>query len=265
MAHARLGPSSSDIWLACLGAPAEWAKNPPRMVGFPAREGTLAHALCEASLRNLKHKVPWAAGQTFDIEGTPVTVTDEMLHSVATFAQVTSILSDLSHWRLIESEVSIGWMWDGAPPERVFGTLDFAACDGVTLYIIDFKYGRGKFVKVDANTQLLMYALGALARLRIERPDLADTIETVCLVIVQPRAGGDPVRQWAINVGDLIYWGFSTLKPAIDKIVSGKDLALAPGNHCYFCAASLNCPAYQALRTQRSIDSFPVWVDEEGA
>ena len=49
--HARLGPSSSDIWLTCLGAPAEWAKYPPKVVGFAAKEGTLAHALCEAALK----------------------------------------------------------------------------------------------------------------------------------------------------------------------------------------------------------------------
>lgn len=254
--HARLGPSSSEIWLTCLGAPAQWALYPPRVAGFAAHEGTLAHTLCEAALS--LNAVPWKEGQTFTVEGDIVEVTQEMLNCVSLFTATVSRISDFSDWRIVEKQVSLGWLWEGdEPPELVFGTLDFGACDGLTLYVVDFKYGRGKFVVVKNNTQLLCYALGVYGKLLRERPDLAATIEAVCLVIVQPRAGGDPVRQWSIPVGELLYWGYAVLKPAVEAITEQTNLPLVPGNHCFFCAASRDCPAYRHLRVQRSIDSFP--------
>ena len=237
-----------------------WATRPPKRVGFAAHEGTLAHALCEGAL--IAHGVPWRDGMTFNVDGDAVQVTQEMLNAVQLFATTTASISDASMWRVNEHEVSLSWLWDEEePPEIVYGTLDFGACDGFTLYIVDFKYGRGKGVKVEGNTQLLLYALGAYNKLMRERSDLASTIESVCLVIVQPRAGGQPVRSWAITLGDLLYWGYSTFKPSVEKIANGGG-PLTPGNHCYFCAASSDCPAYNKLRVQRSIDSFPDYDPE---
>ena len=262
--HARLGPSSSEIWLQCLGAPAAWLTAGPRLVGFAAHEGTLAHTLCEAALT--LNNVPWKEGQSFNVEGDDVEITQEMLNCVQIYATVASNLSDVSQWRIIESEVSLDWLWaPGQAPEQVFGTLDFGACDGQTIYIVDFKYGRGKAVLVDANTQLLCYAVALLGRIRIERPDLYATLENVCLVIVQPRAGGDAVRAWNVSLGDLLFWAFGTLKPSIDKISGGFDVPLTAGNHCYWCPASKTCLAYRRLKMQRSVESFPDDVeDEEG-
>jgi hypothetical protein len=260
--HARLGPSSSDIWLTCLGAPAMWATRPKKTVGFAAHEGTLAHALCEAAIEI--NAIPWKAGMMFPVDGDQILVTPEMLNAVQLFATTTGSLSDATDWRVSEQEVSLAWLWTTQgeePPEHVFGTLDFAACDPLTLYVLDLKYGRGKGVKVDRNTQLLLYALGAYHKLVRERPDLAKTIENVCLVIVQTRAGGNPVRTWSLPLGDLLYWGYSTFKPSVEIIANGGG-PLVPGNHCYFCAASSDCPAYMKLRTQRSIDSFPDYDPE---
>jgi hypothetical protein len=260
--HARLGPSSSDIWLNCTGAPAMWATRPPRKVGFAAHEGVLAHTLCEAALTI--HAVPWKEGATFDVDGDSIQVTPEMLNAVQLFAATTGSISDASQWRVVEGEVSLAWIWTllgEEPPENVFGTSDFGACDGFTLYVLDFKFGRGKGVRVDRNTQLLLYALGLYGKLVRERPDLAQTIENVCLVIVQPRAGGQPVRTWTISLGDLLYWGYSTFKPSVEIIANGGG-PLVPGNHCFFCAASIDCPVYARYRTQRSIDSFPDYDPE---
>jgi Protein of unknown function (DUF2800) len=268
--HARLGPSSSDIWLTCSGAPAEWLKVPPRPSGFAAHEGTLAHALCEAASK--LNAIPWTEGMAFPVEGDTIEVTTEMLNAVQLFTARTGAISDFALWRMVEEEVSLGWLWGDpelgeGPPEEVFGTADFAACDNVDLYVVDFKYGRGRAVKVVRNTQLLIYAIGVLGRLMRERPDLAQSIEAVTLMIIQPRAGGAPVRQWTLAVGELLYWAFAVLKPSIDRIVARTDLKLVPGQHCFFCAASLECPAYRKLRVQRSIEDWPdteLEPDEEG-
>ena len=237
-----------------------WATRPKKKVGFAAKEGSLAHALCEAASEI--RAIPWKDGMAFDVEGDAITVTQEMLNAVQLFSTTTGSIGDACLWQVHEHEVSLAWIWNGEePPELVYGTLDFAACDGLTLYIADFKYGRGKGVKVDRNTQLLLYALGAYDKLRLERPDLAATIENVCLVIVQPRAGGNPVRSWSITLGDLLFWAYSTFKPAVEIIANGGG-SLVAGSHCFFCAASIDCPAYSKYRTQRSIDSFPDYDPE---
>jgi hypothetical protein len=227
-------------------------------VGYAAREGTLAHALCEATAVN--PAAAWTPGNAFDVEGVTVEITPEMLNGVKLFVATTDLLSEFASWRMIEKEVALSWLWEGSPPPTdVFGTLDFASCDGLTLYIVDFKYGSGKAVKVDRNTQLLCYALGALSKLQAERPDLYETLESVCLVIVQPRAGGEPVRQWTISVGDLIFWGYSVLKPTVDKIAraNGGELPLVPGRHCYFCNANVDCKAYLKHRREQDVMFFP--------
>ena len=259
--HARLGPSSSEIWLTCLGAPAEWAKYPRRKVGFAAHQGTLAHTLCEAAFK-LK-RVPWKEGTKFIVEGSEIEVDAEMLNAVQLFTNTCLQLADRSDWHLVETEVSTAWLWEaGEPPEHVFGTLDFGACDGVAIYVLDFKYGRGKAVQPEGNTQMLCYAISVYLRLLRERPALAASVEVVCLAIVQPRAGGQPVRQWTIPIGELLYWAYSTLKPAVDRIVEGVDVPLTPSNACFWCAASLACPAYRKYRLQKSIDLFPDYDPE---
>ena len=76
------------------------------------------------------------------------------------------------------------------PPEEVFGTADFR-CDatGSRSMSATSNLGGAKQCVSSETLQLSCYAVGVLGRLRRERPDLADTIETICLVIVQPRAG----------------------------------------------------------------------------
>ena len=254
--HARLGPSSSEIWTTCAGAPREWAKRPPKKAGWAAHEGVLAHTLCEAAIKR-GGQVAWQAGQTFTVEGSIVEITPEMLDAVRMFVQTVFRLADTALWRATETEVSLSWLWgDEEPPDDIFGTTDFAACDLTTLYVLDFKYGRGKAVGAERNTQLLMYALMVYGKLQNERPDLIAAIETVCLVIIQPRAGG--LKTWAIPVGELLYWGYGVLKPKIDAICDPlENLELTPGNHCYFCAAAIDCEAYAQHRTAKSVASFP--------
>lgn len=257
--HAELGPSSSNIWLTCLQAPREWKRHPPRPSSYAAMEGTLAHTLCEAALS--LRGIPWHVGMTFNLEGTIIPITQEMLNAVQLYVNTTDLISDIALWRIVETAVRFDWIWDRPPAVDLFGTADFAACDTKVLYCVDFKYGAGKFVKVEGNTQMLCYAVGCYGTLRQERPDLAAGIEEVSLTVVQPRAGGEPVRQWNISIGELLYWAYAVLKPSIDKILSPQVFPLVPGNHCYFCPASSDCPAYRAKRLEHS--TFPDLTTED--
>lgn len=258
--HARLGPSSSEIWLTCESAPARWKLAPAPKPGPAARQGTLAHTLCEAAL--IKGRLGRWLDMTFLVEGEPVVVDQEMLDAVSLYAAYVSSIRD-SGWRAVESEVSLAWLWDKAPSEEIFGTADFAASAFRVLHVVDFKYGRGKAVDPEKNPQLSCYGVGAFGQLKREKPEIARHIDTVRLTIVQPRAGSRPVREWETPLGDLMFWAYGALRPAVDRILRGKPGPLTPGSHCWFCAASADCEAYRSHRAQREIGLYPDWVDEE--
>lgn len=259
--HARLGPSSSEIWLACESAPSLWEQAPKGKPGFAASEGTLAHTLCEAALQI--NAIPWQEGAEFKVDGRVVTVTDEMLSAVSLYVTSVLTLRDMADWSLVEKEVDISWLWEAGPPEIIFGTTDFSAVVDDMLHVIDFKYGRGKSVQPQFNTQLSIYALGALGRLEDERPDLAGTIKTVRLTIIQPRTGGQPVRFWDIAVTDLLLWARKALVPAIERIVYGEPNPFSAGRHCYFCAGGVICPVLRAHKIANAVAELPDYKEEE--
>lgn len=58
---------------------------------------------------------------------------------------------------LIEQEVTLTEYVEGC-----FGTCDCLIASEDTLYIVDYKHGRGIPVNAENNTQMMMYALGAL-------------------------------------------------------------------------------------------------------
>jgi len=273
--HALLAPSKSEIWLNCLAAPSLWAQLPPPIAGFAANEGTLAHTLCEAALRI--DDIPWTPGMKFMVGDDPQTkveieVTNDMLNAVQLYVTLVSDLRAKLVWSYVEQRLDISGLWNNgaqAPPD-VFGTGDFIGCGDEhqvgwnILYVVDLKYGRGHGVNVEENSQLMIYAVGAWYKLLNERPDLAKNTKLVTLVIVQPRAGGAPVRTWTVPVAEILVWSSMVLKPTIDAINDPHEaLELNAGRHCYFCQAGPICPALKALKLVNALDSLPEWVEEE--
>ena len=253
--HARLGPSSSDIWLACLGAPAEWAKRPRKQVGFAAHEGTLAHALCEGALTI--NAIPWKAGMSFDVDGSQVPVTDEMLDAVKLFTSMANSLSEACLWRVIETEVALTWLWATRPAEEVFGTVDFGACDGFTLYVCDLKYGAGKAVNVVENTQLLCYAVGLLGKLLAERPELARDARNGRSDdrTASRRGRRDPCLDNQRGRASLL--GVRRLQARSRSDPVEPPSSVDARFTLFFLAASMDCEAYRSYRSLRHADSFP--------
>ena len=269
-AHALLAPSKSDIWLNCLAAPALWAQLPAVPAGFAAEEGTLCHTLAQAALSI--NDIPWTAGMKFTVENREIEITDEMLNVLQLYVTLVADLRDRLSWSHVEQRLDISGLWTGeaqASPEDVFGTGDFIGCGdehGIgwnVLYVIDLKYGRGHAVTVEENTQLMIYAIGAFQKLLEERPDLAAKVRLVNLVIVQPRAGGAPVRTWTIPLGEVLAWAHLTLKPSIDQINKGTPSELKAGRWCYFCQAGPICPALRALKMANAVEALPEWNEED--
>ena len=144
-----------------------------------------------------------------------------------------------------------------------WGTADAVILSPPTLYVADFKTGRGHAVPVRrpdgrVNLQLGGYGLGALHSLPT---GLANEITQIELVVVQP-ALGPPQRtvMTIAEVQDLAADLIEIAEAALDP-----EAARIAGDHCRFCRAAGDCPALReralvAARTEFGPRDL-VWPD----
>ena len=118
-----------------------------------------------------------------------------------------------------------------------FGTSDCVMIGGDRIVVCDYKNGAGVPVEAEANSQMMLYALGALATFR---PIYGDTITEAHLIIVQPHAGG--VKEWAVSVETLEQWGRDFVAPQAQTALAGTKPA-CPGDWCRFCRGKAQCAA----------------------
>jgi hypothetical protein len=129
---------------------------------------------------------------------------------------------------LIEQRLDISGYVQGC-----YGTADCIVVGGGRLDIIDFKYGQGVAVDAQGNTQMMMYALGALSML-----DGIYDITDVSMTIYQPRR--DSVSTYTLTKDALYEWAEETLKPAAALAYTGEGEQRA-GGWCVFCKAKAEC------------------------
>ena len=233
-AHARLNASSSHRWEHCPPS----VKLSEQFADIPspyAEEGTFLHELCEMKLhRYLGDMTAEAVDSTYaalkDNEyytEEAESVTDEYVSfCIETIEAVRLSCSDpliLVEHRLDYSEYV---------PEG-FGTGDLIiVADGV-LEIVDFKGGRGVRVEADHNSQLMLYALGAL----LEFDPLYD-VRTIRMNIIQPRLNN--FSAFEMTADELLDWAEHVIKPKALLAYEGKGEFCA-GDWCRFCKARHVC------------------------
>lgn len=134
-----------------------------------------------------------------------------------------------------------------------FGTADCIMIGGGRIVICDYKNGAGVPVEAEANSQMMLYALGALASFR---PIYGDTITEARLVIVQPHAGG--VKEWDVSVEKLVQWGTEFVVPRARIALEGTEPA-CPGDWCRFCRGKSQCTsrAKQMLEVGKQYQMAP--------
>ena len=99
-----------------------------------------------------------------------------------------------------------------------FGTGDLViVADGV-IEVIDFKSGRGVRVDAHRNSQLMLYALGAL----LEFDPLYD-IHHVRMTIVQPRLNN--LSSYEMEADELLHWAETEVRPKALLAYEGKGEA----------------------------------------
>ena len=258
-AHARLNASSSHRWMMCPPS-VRLSENFADTTSTFAEEGTYLHELCELKLhRYLGNMTAEAIAATYaelkDNEyysDEAESVTDEYAaFCIETIEAVRSSCPDpliMVEHRLDYSEYV---------PEG-YGTGDLIiVADGV-LEIIDFKGGRGVRVEAAHNSQLMLYALGAL----LEFDPLYD-ISTIRMSIVQPRLSN--TSTFELSADDLIQWADTEVRPKAMLAYEGKGDFCA-GNHCRFCKARYTCRARSDYFMQLAARDFKqpdLLTDEE--
>jgi hypothetical protein len=269
--HARLGASKSHRWMACAGT-IRMSEGIEETTSEYAKEGTAAHELAEQFLSPAGS--PFDRGMEGDIQEAfrrargahtdwevindegRFPVTQEMVDAVAVYVNYV-------RERAVGGELRIEQAFDLAPlnpPEEMYGTADAVVWheDTRTLEVIDYKHGRGVVVEAVDNSQIRMYALGAVVAIG-KRPD------TIRTTIVQPRAHhpDGPIRSDEFGWEELVSFKEELFERA--HATQDPDAPLVAGDHCRFCPALAICPAQKDHAVVLAQEEFEVLATPGGA
>lgn len=237
--HALLSASGASRWINCPPS-ARLTEGMADKWSAYADEGTAAHEYAEIKLTRRLTKCNSADRERLDRQAEALKT--NQYYNAEMEAYVQSYV-DLVEERFLEARSLSGdamvlleakldlteWIPDG------FGTSDVTIISDGVLEVIDLKYGKGVPVSAINNSQLRLYALGALA----EFGWLFD-IHMVRMTIIQPRL--DSISTDEISVEELNEWAESVVKPAASLAYAGEGEYKA-GDHCRWCLAKGNCRA----------------------
>lgn len=199
-------------------------------------EGTRAHALLEHCLREREDDALGYEGMSFQ-PGWPG-YTEEDVEAVQVALDFVNGILEQHPDAVLHVEYS------AALTEDVGGTADVVIWlpGPRLLHVIDYKHGRGKFVDVDQNPQVKLYAVSVLKQM----PDIHPV--AVITTIVQPRCpAGSPIRAATYSPASLM-WFEDEVDDAVAKARQADwQSYLVPGERqCDWCPAASICPALQA-------------------
>lgn len=233
MTHALCSASSSERWLNCTAAP-RYEANFPAGTSAYAEEGRLAHSICEISAQLAFEKITKRKynADLKKLKADPL-FSEEMLRTAEVYVQhlvEKSMTYDAAPY--VAQEVRVDFS-DYVP--EGFGTCDCIMIGGNTLNITDYKHGKGVEVSAINNSQMRLYALGA-----VKKYAMLYAVKTVSMAIIQPRIT-DVVSEETISIDDLLAWG-ENIKPLAMKAYSGMG-DFNPGSWCRFCRGRAQCSA----------------------
>lgn len=246
--HALLSASSSHRWLNCPPS-VRLSEQFPQTTSTYAEAGRVAHAIAELKARKYFQE-PMSA-RTFN---TRLKKLKEDPHydkgmDEATDAYLDHLKNLAMSYGAIQPFVALETRVDYSDwaPEG-FGTADCIIIGADRLCVCDYKNGAGVPVEAEHNSQMMLYALGAL---KVYAPIYGSTIQKIYLAIIQPNAGG--VKEWECDRADLEEWGRTVVKPTAALAYAG-DGEFCSGDWCRFCPAGAQCSA----RARKMLELEPV-------
>ncbi len=261
--HALLSASGSHRWLECTPS-AKLEEQFPKTTSAYAEEGTTAHELSELTAR-------YWLGEITEVEYE--NQRDELAKGPYYNAEMQECANDYAALvfekytqakencedAFTELEVKVDfskWVKDG------FGTGDCIIVADNILEIVDLKYGKGVRVAAADNSQMKLYALGAL----VKYSTLFD-IDSVRMTIFQPRLSGTQSSD-EISVKDLLTWADKYVKPRAKLAYKGEGEFAPSEETCKFCRAKEQCRARaeQNLKLfEEAPDPLLISLEEAGA
>jgi hypothetical protein len=234
--HLTFGGSSAARWLACPGSVVLCSTLPPQQENAAMAEGTRAHALLEHCLREREDDALGYEGLTLQ-PGWPAYTAEDTEAVQLALDHVGAILEQ-------HPDAVLHVEYSAAVAEDVGGTADVVIWlpGPRVLHVIDYKHGRGKFVDVDQNPQVKLYAVSVLKQM----PDVLPL--AVVTTIIQPRCPfGAPIRAAAYSPAELM-WFEETVEEAVARARAANwQDHLVPGEQqCDWCPAASVCPALTA-------------------
>lgn len=235
--HAAITASGSHRWIHCPPS-ARLEAQFPDTSSDAAAEGTRAHDLAE---RKLKSWIRTGRRQRYkEDDETMQEATDSYRdYVIGIYNDLKSAGADPDLNVEIQLDLS-DWIPEG------FGTSDACIPSTKALHIVDLKYGKGVKVDAENNSQMRLYALGAVALFG----PIYD-FDTVVMHIYQPRL--DNVSVETISRQDLLAWG-DTIKPIAKLAFDGEGTAQS-GEWCTFCRCRNVCKT-------RASEMFAVLEDQ---
>lgn len=252
LAHAKLSASGSHMWLVCTASAWASAQFPDASSEY-ADEGTRAHAIGSECLEQDIDVQQWcndrfgcdpedlAEHDPVNAEQYPMEMFECMQEYVDfVHEEITkALLRNPDAIIFIEKRVDFSpWVREG------FGTGDCIIISDGVIRIIDYKHGKGVFVEVTDNEQLMLYGLGGWNMFH----HMFD-IKRIELTIYQPRVGN--IKTWDVTVDQLVNWAEYHVKPIAERVwhaMETGDLSDVEFNPkdvevCRFCNARNHCRA----------------------
>lgn len=231
--HSAMSPSRIEQFSICA-ASYQASQGLPDKARFDAVTGTAAHELHEWCLRTARKAADRVLDTVEVVEPTrtwPILVDDEMAVNVQESVDRCNEIPGLT-WVEVRVEIS-----EFTPIPDQWGTSDFFAIDVAarTLYVIDFKYGKGVRVSAYLNAQLIYYALGVLRGI-----GCLFEIERVVIRVHQPRI--DNWDEWQTTPAELIALGRHH-KRLLSRCLEPNPPFHPDPKACKFCKARGQCPA----------------------
>lgn len=235
--HAKLSASGSSRWINCPPS-VRLEEQFEDKTSIYAEEGTLAHELAELKLRLELKEI---TKRTYTLKFNKATK-DNPLYS-KNMDDYVDVYKEICIEKYLNSKETTTDSI-AAVEQRLdfsnyvpagFGTGDFIVIADGTLEICDLKYGKGVPVSAENNSQMRLYALGAINKFSF----LYD-IAKVRMTIIQPRLSN--ISSDEISVNDLLKWAEEVVKPSAELAIKGEG-EFKTGAHCKFCKARSVCRA----------------------
>jgi hypothetical protein len=115
------------------------------------------------------------------------------------------------------------------------GMADCIIIGDEELIIVDFKYGEGVPVSAENNTQLMLYALGAVLEF-----DYIYQVTNIRVCVFQPRLHN--ISEWSLPETELLEWAENFVKPRAELAYKGEG-ELCAGEWCRWCKVKAACRA----------------------